>query len=445
MSDKYLSELKKKLHDPLTFYFLISFLGILTFFVYAFVYGGTIFDWLAMENNGQFNFIDFFMHIFFVKDRHILYRNNTNSAAMAIFPPLVYMMYYFFYKILYRVDSIPDDMYEAMDMPYAMLVFVYYTIFVVLFLFIAISQTGAKDRKTDIKLWISLILSAPFFAGSIEKGNSVAIAVVLLIFALVLRNSDVRWHKEAALILIAVSAALKIYPAVFGLIYLLEKRWKEAARLIVYGIVFFFVPFVFFGRTAGFRVWLENISAASYMFEYGRIQFIKGAVYTTLMDLTGREYMGIAKVSPYIFLLLMLTLCCISVNKYRRIFFLCAIMSLFANYSYRYALCYLAIPLVFIIKESETTGSQSQSGCSKTDCSPRFIEMILYGLLFTIPTWLGIITDFELSYGSYTYIMTYVDIYVYAVAYLLVLYMVIIEISDQIKRFKDRHKIVSME
>jgi hypothetical protein len=67
--------------------------------------------------------------------------------------------------------------------------------------------------------------------------------------------------RETALFLFAIAAALKLYPAVFGILYLVKKRYKEAGRLIIYGFLFFFVPFVFFQGGNGFRIFLYNITA----------------------------------------------------------------------------------------------------------------------------------------------------------------------------------------
>ncbi|MBQ9783212.1 MAG: DUF2029 domain-containing protein [Clostridia bacterium] len=45
--------------------------------------------------------------------------------------------------------------------------------------------------------------------------------------------------------MIAVAAGIKLYPAIFGLLYVKEKRWSETLRLIAYGVLFFVVSFAF--------------------------------------------------------------------------------------------------------------------------------------------------------------------------------------------------------
>ena len=66
-------------------------------------------------------------------------------------------------------------------------------------------------------------------------------------FALYLKDRSSAASREAALILIAMAAGIKLYPAIIGVIYLREKRFKEAIRLVIYGLIIFLVPFAFCG------------------------------------------------------------------------------------------------------------------------------------------------------------------------------------------------------
>lgn len=97
----------------------------------------------------------------------------------------------------------------------------------------------------------AVLISEAFIFGVTERGNSVMIVCILLMLALDLRKSRIAWHRELALVMIAIAAGVKIYPAVFGCLYLFEKQWKQAGRLLCYGILCFFMPFLFFGGTDG--------------------------------------------------------------------------------------------------------------------------------------------------------------------------------------------------
>ena len=82
--------------------------------------------------------------------------------------------------------------------------------------------------------------------------------MIILLFFMFLRDDETPWKREAALLLLAIAASIKIYPCVFGLLYLLEKRYREALRLIIYGVLLFLIPFLWFGGLEGFRQFLYN-------------------------------------------------------------------------------------------------------------------------------------------------------------------------------------------
>ena len=77
-----------------------------------------------------------------------------------------------------------------------------------------------------------------------ERGNCVALTAALLIVYLVWLHDPSPWKREVGFICLAISANLKLYPALFGLIPLLEKRYRESVRLMIYGGAMFGLPMV---------------------------------------------------------------------------------------------------------------------------------------------------------------------------------------------------------
>ena len=69
--------------------------------------------------------------------------------------------------------------------------------------------------------------------------------------------------REIGLISLAIATSIKIHPVVFGLMLLFDKRWAEAKRCIIYGVLIFFVPFLCFGGFSEFTVLLSNLTNAS--------------------------------------------------------------------------------------------------------------------------------------------------------------------------------------
>ncbi len=57
-------------------------------------------------------------------------------------------------------------------------------------------------------------------------------------------------------------STIKGYPAIFGILLIWEKRWKEAIRLMIYGLLFCFWPaFALIGTGFKYNItqWLVNL------------------------------------------------------------------------------------------------------------------------------------------------------------------------------------------
>ena len=401
-------------------FIIVSMIGTISFFVYALLVGANAFDWLCMDNFGGFEFGDYFRHMFFMQDCKHVYVNV--SGAWGAFPPLVYLFYNALFHLTLRDGSIYTNWAEYEYSDYALLVFLFYTVFLTLAFLYAIKLW--KKQSHYRMLVVCLLLSMPFFAGAYERGNSVLIVVVLLLIALNWRENESKLKRELAMVLIAVCAGIKIYPAIFGLLYIKEKRWKEAIRLVLYGMVLFFGPFLFFLGKDGFFLWLSNVMETFKTDCIGRIEFIKGLICTGSFLSTGQTNIMIGSSISIIFLLLMIFLSFLSNSHNRAVFFMCAAMVFFPTNAFRYTLCYFAIPLIIELMEH---GGEEASNSFST------IETVLNGLMFTIPTYWGVATQFRLNFRD-DFRITYVDFWIYLIAYILLVVVVIHELYIVLKQ-----------
>ena len=80
-----------------------------------------------------------------------------------------------------------------------------------------------------------------------ERGNLMLLALLGSMIFLAYYDSETRWKSELALLALAAAAGLKLYPAIFGLLLLREKRWGQALRTILYGVALFLLPMLPFG------------------------------------------------------------------------------------------------------------------------------------------------------------------------------------------------------
>lgn len=420
--------LKKEIEvKPITLFFLVSISGILVSCVISLSPWAGPVDWFDMGGAASRRFMDFYGHFGFSSKKQELYHYAT--GMWGLFPPINYVIYYPMYLMSGGSPGlIPDEVlasanfelitnYIENNMPVAPMTFVYYCIIISLILYCTISDIGKKNKMVSTLLFLTLMFSAEFLWGTLQRGNAATITVVLMLVSLHWKNSDKGWKRELALILMAFSAAMKLYPAIFGLLYLKEKRWKEAIRLTIYGLLLFFVPFAFFGGVEAMKLWFGYIKDTGNLFRIGRVNYIIGVVDTIAYYASGGTiFYGLGAISKIIsicYLVLMLFLALISKNRYRTMFFLCCAMTFFPVNANRYTLAYLSLPLIFFIKEDP-------------DEKP-WITLFLFGLLFSMPGLYGIMEEW-IPYGIIFFGSTAMDEYLYLIAYLLCLVVVIKEI-----------------
>ncbi|MDD3212477.1 MAG: glycosyltransferase family 87 protein [Eubacteriales bacterium] len=174
------------------------------------------------------------------------------DSRWASFPPFAYTLYY-----------LVNVCYTRANTSYEILAYTMVTALTFVLILYAVQRLfrrhGAKVSSTSEPLLLTACL---LFSGvmifAVERGNSVVNVLAMLLLAFDLRESEKAWQREAALLLIAAAAGFKIYPCLFGLLYVFEKRYREALRLLAYGVLIFFVPFLWFGGVEGFLRFIQN-------------------------------------------------------------------------------------------------------------------------------------------------------------------------------------------
>ncbi|HAG68562.1 MAG TPA: hypothetical protein DCL38_01155 [Lachnospiraceae bacterium] len=364
--------MKIKQMKKLDLFILISLSCTVLFLILLIITRGDIATWLVMENNFDNSFTDHFRHICFASDMKNFYFNTIDAT----FPPFAYLLYH----LLVMINP-PEEPWGILDWDavaayrYNIIVYIMLTILLVLIFKLIIDKClpGEGQVKTTA-LTAAILFSAPFMAGAIERGNIAFLTAVMVLAALYLKDRDSAVSREAALLLIAMAAGLKLYPAVAGFIYVKEKRWKETVRLVIYGLIVFFVPFAFVGgipaliryfqvlfffETQGYCSW-TNIR--NFLLSISRVlgQYENSPYFVKYFKITENLY---------------LLLCLLSLfktkDKWKQALYTAGAMALYVPYSYRYVSCYMVIPLIFYFMEKEA--------------DRKMIYCILFAMTFTIP------------------------------------------------------------
>ena len=293
------------------------------------------------------SFMDFFNHISYSRDPSKVYFQSVHAC----FPPLAYVFYYAISLIL------PSDatiMYNAVDTQYSALIvyIVYFVLCVVAFAFLMMAIMKKLKLNYTVTVIFLLLSSNIFIFEVLERGNSVLIVTLLLLAAIWLKDSPKAYCREIALICIAVAAGFKVYPALFGFMYLREKRIKEGFRLLIYGIIFFFLPFAFFGGFEGLLQFFRNqsqVQGGSYAFVYSiksTVRYISALIYqgdVHRLDL-------LASASQILFILV--NFACFfnkRLSSWERAFLLCSIMAFGPAWSGGYTSIFFTVPLAILL------------------------------------------------------------------------------------------------
>lgn len=264
------------------------------------------------------------------------------DSVWATFPPLAYTFYYLFNVAFTRAVY-----------PFELMAYAVITSFTCMLMLYAIQRIFQNRMRRSFSASEPLLLSVcALLSGvmiwTIERGNSVLNVMVMLLWAFELRDSEEAWKREAALILIAVAANFKLYPAVFGVLYLLEKRWKESIRLVIYGVVLFAVPFAWFSGVDGFRQFLYNQMAIHSTLRNDYLTSLPSAAgyLAAWLGWNGEIALKVGEVLALV-LGAVLAVCTVMEKRlWMRCLFLTSFFTLVPGWSAEYMAIYMLLPLV---------------------------------------------------------------------------------------------------
>ena len=280
----------------------------------------------------------------------------------ANYPPLAYLLFY-----LCDVASFHD-----VTTPWAMtLAMVLGALGVLLLLWGCWRMLSSAEKGKRLLLAAACSLCAPTLY-AFERGNIILLAAVLCLFFLLGYESPRPIVREAAFAALAVAAALKIYPALLGLLLLRQRRFSEALRLMLYGVLAVFAPFLCMeGGFANLPLLLENFGVHTDYYTrliYPRFGFrlFASLTYDTpfvnpflddqLWKLGDKMY----RVMPVVDALLALGCALCMLTCRRRFEAVLAVMLILVNYpvnSGYYTALYLLIPLTMLL-DCDTLASE---------------------------------------------------------------------------------------
>lgn len=204
-------------------------------------------------------FMDFFNSV----------RDASQGAAVytdrkVIYPPMANLIYLWCSRFCPSPYN-SSDWYNRLswsEYAEAVIFVVLLTLALCLLLFAMVYEKVDGGRKTKFFFAFFAIFNMPMLY-MLERGNMILFCLIALMFYAFTYNSPSKLHRELGLIALAFAFSLKLYPAVFGYFLLVDKRFKEAIRCAVYGLLMLIIPSFFFGGPSCLIQIVKNITSFS--------------------------------------------------------------------------------------------------------------------------------------------------------------------------------------
>ncbi|MBQ2773487.1 MAG: DUF2029 domain-containing protein [Clostridia bacterium] len=211
--------------------------------------------------NGDDRFMDFFNSI-----RDAAQGLEAYTVRMVIYPPLADLFYIvmgLFVPASYRNSAFEQNK-TAWQTPACMALVSVITVLELL-LIGAMCYYALRGTRRHLRVVLTLAMSLSFpLLHLLERGNILVLSFALILVFFLFRDHPSRILRELALVALAASAAIKLYPIVFGLFLLAEKRWRAVVRCAVYGVLLLLLPAFFIGDPlAVFSAITENLISFS--------------------------------------------------------------------------------------------------------------------------------------------------------------------------------------
>lgn len=245
-------------NNSLTVFLTVMMVSLLLF-VGLCCYYGDAYNRFTFFKAGEDMYMDFFNSV-----RDATQGIDCYGERRVIYPPLANCYYLFCSRFM--TDSYCNtDIFGRLDyfnvraniMPY----FITTIICCVLFAVFIFQNLKAK-KHISVMILLFFILNVPMLR-LMERGNILFIALVLIAFFFGYKDSENKVLRELSYIALALASGIKLYPALFGILLLFDKKFKEAIRTVIYGVLAFILPFAFYGGIEGFKLWYRNIRSFS--------------------------------------------------------------------------------------------------------------------------------------------------------------------------------------
>lgn len=308
---------------------------------------------------------------------------RVNTYYTSIYPPLISLVF----ALLNHFVPLPElvDTIAARNSQIGMMLFMMWTLFWCAVLYETVMHYK-KGKKSEKSLFIVLLCMSYPFIHCLERGNVVYIVGILIALFLYNYRSESFWKRQFAFLCLSAAAGIKIYPAVLGILLIVEKRYRDTFNCIAMGIVVNLLPSVFF-RTGLASIVYMMINATTYVggnsFVGGKIDLshfiqIPGALWDLPMNLDPAHYMR--EISMVILVLTVLILVFSRMAEWKKYLICVMDLILLAPFSPYYYILYAIGPLMMFLDSTQKKAESVLYGFLLSGIFMTFVSKVKYPL-----------------------------------------------------------------
>ena len=339
------------------FFVCMAMIGIFSL-VFLLCNPGHLSDWFLFMDKED-TFMDFFNPIY-----HACFADPYIEVDR-IYPALCYVMYWAISRFIPQEVLDLENGKVIRSSQEGLFVFAVTQVIVLVFVTIVLYQLYQGKKSKKLYFSMTVLFSAPFLY-EYERANIILLSFALVCYFYIYKDSENVVMRECALLLLGMSFAIKLYPAIMGFLLLKDRRWKDSIKCALYGLSFFFVPFAFMGRGKGFVTWIESLQSGAtntlsigqgvgYKVNFSNFYvtvkaFANDGLITKEMIQEGGSFALIISIVVFVSLFMQR-------EEWKQIAMATAIIIGFPGFSFQYCMIFMALPLaVFLTKKSQSRG-----------------------------------------------------------------------------------------
>jgi hypothetical protein len=150
--------------------------------------------------------------------------------------------------------------------------------------------------------------------------------------------------QQVGFLCLAMAAALKIFPAVFGILLLIDKRYRDTLILIIEGLLFAFLPFLWLNG----GIW-KNVPLLLAALQAHAKAYAGGSIGITAPTIFCKVF--ISPVVAWGMAIVALILVCKQATEWKRVLLLTMILIMTSGQQEYYCLTFIFYPIVLFLNE----------------------------------------------------------------------------------------------